>query len=91
MPVIQSAYKGPPFYYFNRHFETVIPSLRRKIDGVVYERERIETPDDDFLDIDWVRAGNDRLLVVTHGLEGDSQRHYENAQRCDDSPHPTRD
>lgn len=76
MPIIQSAYQGPPFYYFNRHFETVIPSLKRKIEGVVYERERIDTPDDDFLDIDWMRAGNERLLVISHGLEGNSDRHY---------------
>lgn len=76
MPVIKSKYKGPPFYYINRHVETVLPSLRRKVDGVVYERERIDTPDNDFLDIDWIRNGNDRLLVITHGLEGNSSRHY---------------
>jgi predicted alpha/beta-fold hydrolase len=60
----------------NRHFETVIPSLKRKILGVVYERERIDTPDDDFLDIDWIKSGNDKLLVISHGLEGSSDRHY---------------
>ncbi|MGW8123878.1 YheT family hydrolase [Roseivirga echinicomitans] len=76
MPVLPSPYKGPPFFYFNGHFETIIPSIRRKVVGVTYERERIETPDDDFLDIDWSRNGNKRLLVVSHGLEGDSGRHY---------------
>lgn len=76
MPAVASAYKGPPFYYVNRHFETVLPSLRRKVEGVTYERERIETPDDDFLDIDWIRNGYDRLLVISHGLEGNSDRHY---------------
>ncbi|WP_421978729.1 YheT family hydrolase [Roseivirga seohaensis] len=76
MPILHSKYQGPPFFYFNGHFETIIPSIRRKIVGVSYERERIETPDDDFLDIDWVRRGNNRLLVVSHGLEGDSGRHY---------------
>ena len=76
MPVISSTYKGPPFYYLNRHFETVIPSLRRKVEGVYYERERIDTPDDDFLDIDWIKNDHDRLLVISHGLEGNSDRHY---------------
>lgn len=76
MPIISSSYKGPPFYLINGHFETVIPSLKRKIEGVVYERERIDTPDDDFLDIDWVRSGNDKLLLISHGLEGNSDRHY---------------
>jgi predicted alpha/beta-fold hydrolase len=33
-------------------------------------------PDTDFLDLDWVKKGNRKLLIVTHGLEGDSTRHY---------------
>ncbi len=76
MPHIATTYQGPPFYYLNRHFETVIPSLRRKVEQVSYERERIDTPDDDFLDIDWIKNGHDRLLVISHGLEGSSDRHY---------------
>lgn len=76
MPIVPSAYKGPPFYMINGHFETVIPSLKRKVLGVAYERERIDTPDDDFLDIDWMKSGNDKLLIISHGLEGSSDRHY---------------
>lgn len=76
MPIVPSSYKRPPFYLINGHFETVIPSLKRKIEGVVYERERIETPDDDFLDIDWIKSGNNKLLLISHGLEGNSDRHY---------------
>lgn len=76
MPVQTSDYKGPPFFYLNGHFETVIPSISRKIEGVKYQRERIDTPDDDFLDIDWIRSGNKKLLVISHGLEGNSDRHY---------------
>ena len=76
MPLIQSRYQGPPFYLFNKHIETIYPSMMRKIKGVNYEREKIETPDDDFLNIDWVKGGNQRLLVVSHGLEGGSNRHY---------------
>lgn len=41
-----------------------------------YQRQRIDTPDNDFLDLDWVRTGSRRLAVVAHGLEGDSRRHY---------------
>jgi predicted alpha/beta-fold hydrolase len=43
---------------------------------VAYQRERISTPDDDFLDLDWLRHGNRRLVVLTHGLEGSSKRSY---------------
>lgn len=79
MPLIDlSTYKGPPSYYLNEHFETVIPSLFRKITGVHYTRERIPTPDVDFLDLDWslAPADSEMLLVVSHGLEGSSDRHY---------------
>lgn len=41
-----------------------------------YIRERIDTPDGDFLDLDWSETGAARLAVVSHGLEGDSQRSY---------------
>jgi len=76
MPIQTSAYSGPPFYLFNGHLETIIPSLFRKVEGVEYRREKITTPDDDFLNLDWSEIGSDRLLVLSHGLEGDSMRHY---------------
>ncbi len=41
-----------------------------------YERERIHTPDGDFLDLDWLDGGNRQLLILTHGLEGSTDRHY---------------
>jgi len=43
---------------------------------VAYRRERIETPDGDFLDLDWAKNGSQRVAVLAHGLEGDSKRHY---------------
>jgi len=37
------------------------------------ERERIETPDGDFLDLDWNRDQRSQsLVIITHGLEGNS-------------------
>lgn len=76
MPIQTPNYPGPPFYLFNGHLETIIPSLFRKVEGVKYRREKIITPDDDFLNLDWSEIGSDRLLVISHGLEGDSMRHY---------------
>lgn len=77
MPIISSSlYKGPPRHLFNGHFETIVPSLFRKVKGVNYERERINTPDEDFLDLDWSRIGSSKLLIISHGLEGSSDRHY---------------
>ncbi len=41
-----------------------------------YKRERLLTPDQDFLDIDWSCVGSDSLIVLSHGLEGDTARPY---------------
>lgn len=65
----------PPWWQFNGHIQTILPSFFRKV-PVPYERERIILPDLDFLDLDWVKKGSKKLLIVTHGLEGDSSRHY---------------
>jgi predicted alpha/beta-fold hydrolase len=44
---------------------------------VVYRRERWELPDGDFLDLDWVDGPAEApLLVLFHGLEGDSRSPY---------------
>ncbi|RIW15689.1 alpha/beta fold hydrolase [Algoriphagus lacus] len=76
MPILKSSYGRPPSYLFNGHLETIIPSLFRRVEGVQYLREKISTPDGDFLTIDWSRVGGEKLLIISHGLEGDSKRHY---------------
>lgn len=76
MPIIPSTYPNPPRYLFNGHLETIVPSLLRKILGVNYVREKINTPDNDFLNLDWSKVGGSKLLIISHGLEGDSRRHY---------------
>lgn len=76
MPVIgASTYSAPPLFT-NPHIQTIYPSVFRKVAGVRYERETIDTPDGDFLDLDWSSVGSDRMVLVMHGLEGDSQRAY---------------
>ncbi|GAB3980600.1 alpha/beta fold hydrolase [Spirosoma terrae] len=76
MPLLKSAYLGGPAYLYNGHLQTIIPSLIRKVTDVVYERERITLPDGDFLDLDWIDRGQNRLVILTHGLEGNSSRQY---------------
>ena len=76
MPLInRSDYKAPLFLQ-NGHIQSIYPTLFRRFDTGFYERERIFTPDDDFLDIDWSRAGSNRLAIISHGLEGNSHRNY---------------
>lgn len=65
-----------PWFLPNAHLETIWPSLFRTPDKPAYMREEISTDDDDFLLLDWLRNGHDCLAIVSHGLEGDSHRHY---------------
>jgi predicted alpha/beta-fold hydrolase len=47
---------------------------------VALRRERWETPDGDFIDVDFAgAAASPRLLVLFHGLEGGSDSHYARA------------
>lgn len=60
-----------PALYSRRGFGALLP----------YRRERWTTPDDDFVDVDFLDDGVDPgterpLLVVFHGLEGSSRSHY---------------
>lgn len=77
MPYIESSkYEGPKVL-FNGHIQTIIPAgLRKVANAPELKRERITTPDDDFLDLDWAEADNDRLVIISHGLEGNSTRPY---------------
>jgi predicted alpha/beta-fold hydrolase len=66
-----------PHYLPGGHLQTIVPALTRKVSMPVhYERERIETSDKDFLDLDWLKNGNKKLLILCHGLEGSSDRPY---------------
>ncbi|TAE98174.1 MAG: alpha/beta fold hydrolase [Runella slithyformis] len=78
MPLVQSTHQ-PPFWLPNGHFQSIYPSVFRKI-NVAYRRERIATPDGDFLNLDWSLAAQplpgSSLVILSHGLEGDSSRQY---------------
>jgi predicted alpha/beta-fold hydrolase len=66
-----------PLFYFHHHIETIVPALFRKVKlPTSYTRERIATPDDDFLDLDWLRQKSEELIIISHGLEGSSDRPY---------------
>jgi predicted alpha/beta-fold hydrolase len=58
--------------------ETIIPSLFFKVEDPGYQRQRLELDDGDFLDLDWLQSdmSSDHLMIISHGLEGSSGRHY---------------
>jgi len=70
-----SPYRSP-LWLPGCHLQTIWPLLR-KPPLPPYRRQRWETPDGDFIDLDWLpdrpRAP---LLVLFHGLEGSSRSHY---------------
>lgn len=76
MPLISSDYRRP-WYLPNGHIQTIVPNSFRQVPDFAYERERISTADGDFLDLDWLRASeHKRLVIISHGLEGNSDRVY---------------
>ncbi|HZZ03583.1 YheT family hydrolase [Paraburkholderia sp.] len=81
-----------PLWLPNRHAQTIVPSLFARRPAITFRRERWDTPDGDFIDLDWVvhdsttasvlasppQAPEDDapLFVLFHGLEGGSTSHY---------------
>jgi predicted alpha/beta-fold hydrolase len=66
-----------PWWLPGDHLQTIYPCLFMRSPVPVYRRERIETPDGDFVDLDWVDGDRDAPTVVLfHGLEGCSRSHY---------------
>ena len=72
MPVIRSQF-NPPWLLRNAHLQTLLPVILRRGTRVGYERERLELPDGDFLDLDWLPAATERVAILSHGLEGSSR------------------
>lgn len=76
MPLTSESFYQRPKWLFSGHLETIYPALFRKVELQKPDRERIATADGDFLDLDWYRNGNSKLVIISHGLEGNSSRPY---------------
>ncbi|MGK0248847.1 MAG: putative alpha/beta-fold hydrolase [Oleispira sp.] len=79
MPVLECDYH-PPCLLANGYVQSILPSLVRRVDCTHFQRERLNTNDGDFLDLDWSRRSpsimGKTLLIISHGLEGHSRRPY---------------
>ena len=71
-----TAYRAPAWLP-GGHLQTIYTSLIIRVPAVAYRRERLELPDGDFLDFDWMdgQAGAP-VVVLFHGLEGSADSHY---------------
>ncbi|MBI3597029.1 MAG: alpha/beta fold hydrolase [Nitrospirae bacterium] len=70
----------PAWWLRGLHRQTVWRSLFGRGPAPPYRRERFETSDGDFVDLDWFesesRTGDRPLVIVLHGLEGSSRSNY---------------
>lgn len=66
-----------PYWLNSGHIDTIVPHFFRRVRDLDYIRERIETADGDFLDLDWYADYKvKKLAIFSHGLEGSSRGKY---------------
>ena len=76
---ISGTYRSP-WWLPGGHLQTIYPAKCIAKPAVRYRRERWNTPDGDFIDLDFVDgATNKPFVVLFHGLEGSSDSHYARA------------
>ena len=76
MPSVKPTFQ-PAWWLRNGHLQTLYAGLLRtppKLQNL--KRERLSTPDNDYLDIDWHGDGERPLIILLHGLTGSSKSHY---------------
>ena len=69
----------PPLWQFNGHLQTLWPVWKTlRLPAINWPRERWETPDGDFIDVDCINTGESEapIVILFHGLEGNAQSHY---------------
>jgi predicted alpha/beta-fold hydrolase len=80
MPFPQAAPYRAPAWLPGGHLQTLYASLFIRVPQLAYRRERLELPDGDFLDFDWVDGHpGSPLVALFHGLEGSADSPYARA------------
>ncbi|MDD2760307.1 MAG: hydrolase [Methylomonas sp.] len=75
MPLIHCHFK-PVWWLNNPHLQTLYPALLRKPLPLKRRRERLYTPDGDFIDLDWCESDSKVIAILLHGLSGSSNSGY---------------
>lgn len=76
MPYIFQSSYAPSIGLRNPYSQAILSGYWRTLSDIFYERERISTSDGDFLDLDWSERNSDTLVVITHGMIGNSAQLY---------------
>ncbi|PKH51659.1 alpha/beta hydrolase [Tenacibaculum sp. Bg11-29] len=74
MPILSCNF-NPTLPFKSAHFNTMYRPLFMK-DTIKYQRKRITTWDNDFIDLDFSAIGSETLVLLIHGLEGSSYSNY---------------
>lgn len=74
MPILESDF-SPSLPFKNGHMNTIFRPLFMK-ESPNYERVRVDTWDNDFIDLDFSKVGSKTLVLLIHGLEGSSESKY---------------
>lgn len=74
MPILTSDF-SPTLPFKNGHFNTLYRPLFMK-ESIEYDRKRVTTWDQDFIDLDFSSVGATTLVLLIHGLEGSSKSNY---------------
>jgi len=75
VPIVPSTYKANGLFRI-ADWNTVVSNQFRNRKVLEYTRERIETADGDFFDVDWSKIDSNRLMVFIHGLAGSTEANY---------------
>lgn len=72
----KSTHYKPPFWAFNRHLQTIIPSLFRKAPNLIYSKENFVFEDGDFTQLNFLTSQSKNLAIIIPGMESNAEREY---------------
>lgn len=79
MPYIDNSSYETDFIFQNGHISTIYSGIIRKLNPPEYQRKRLILDDGDFLLVDYLIQDPKKVILICHGLEGDSRKNYNNA------------
>jgi predicted alpha/beta-fold hydrolase len=74
---LNAPHYATPWWLPGGNLQTIWAARGARLPAPAYRRERWDTPDGDFIDVDWLPwVEGAPVVVMFHGLEGSSQSHY---------------
>jgi len=76
VPLIPTPSYLPNWLFRSAHYSTTFPTVARKMPQLPYARESVDTPDGDFIDVDFLYRESKKIVILCHGLEGSTNGKY---------------